>query len=208
MHKGSAMPPPPPIDRPLKQKKKEREKENVSLKLSLFIAMLEKIEKRTTVGNWSMPLHKLPLIMVSNLQEKCRFQTQILKKSPSHTLPPLGRFAPLGFGSPRWQILAVPPSLSKLRCTRGTCPRPLDWSKIIFEKKRGVGDWYILLHNNQPPNNAIQCARNVVFMHKFSKNCTTVGVGNPLHTLPPLGHFASLALAPRWQILAAPLLLE
>ena len=48
----------------------------------------------------------------------------------------------------------------------------------------------------QPPNNAIQCARNVVFIHKFSKNLPTVGGKNPSHTLPPLGHFAPMLWPP------------
>ena len=51
---------------------------------------------------------------------------------------------------------------------------------------------YVISHN-QPPNNANQCARNVVFIHKFSKKLPTVGGGN---TLPPLGHFAPLLWPP------------
>ena len=33
-----------------------------------------------------MPVHKLPLIMVSNVREKCQFQTQIFEKSPKATV--------------------------------------------------------------------------------------------------------------------------
>ena len=35
-----------------------------------------------------MPVHKLPLIIVSYVQKKCQFHTQIWKKSPL-ALPPL-----------------------------------------------------------------------------------------------------------------------
>ena len=55
---------------------------------------------------------------------------------------------------------------------------------------------YVTSHN-QPPNNAIQCARNVVFIHKFSKKSPYRGRGKtPSHTLPPLGHFAPLLWPP------------
>ena len=42
--------------------------------------------------------------------------------------------------------------------------------------------------------NAIQCARNVVFIHKFSKKSPYRGRGKT--TLPPLGHFAPLLWPP------------
>ena len=59
--------------------------------------------------------HKLPLIMVSNVQENASFIHKFWKISlpwerggelPSHTLPSLGRFA--SSLCPRWQILAAP----------------------------------------------------------------------------------------------------
>ena len=52
-----------------------------------------------------MPVHKLPLIMVSNVQKKCQFHTQIWKKN----LPSLGRFAP-----------SLCPPLTNLGCTTVT----------------------------------------------------------------------------------------
>ena len=58
---------------------------------------------------------------------------------------------------------------------------------------------------------AFNVQENAVFIHKFShtkKSPYRRRRGNPPpHTLPPLGRFAhsALALAPCWQILAAPL---
>ena len=68
MHKGAC--PPPLIDRRVKQKKKEREKEKCFPETN----SLGKNEKRTRVGNWTMPLHKLPLIKVSNVHENFVFR--------------------------------------------------------------------------------------------------------------------------------------
>ena len=62
--------------------------------------------KKEKVGNWSMPVHKLPLIMVSNVQKNASFIHKFgEKKSPYHgregfppppptPYHPLGRFAP------------------------------------------------------------------------------------------------------------------
>ena len=53
------------------------------------------------------------------------------------------------------------------------------------------------LHITNPLINAIQCARNFVFIHKFSKNLPTVGGGEtPLPHPPPSRSLRSLALAP------------
>ena len=55
---------------------------------------------------------------------------------------------------------------------------------------------YVTSHN-QPPNNAIQCARNFVFIHKFSKKKSLPWEGETAsHTHPPLGHFALLLWPP------------
>ena len=47
------------------------------------------------------------------------------------------------------------------------------------------------LHITNPLIMPIQCARNVVFIHKFSKQ-----ISLPSHTLPPLDHFTPLLWPP------------
>ena len=74
-----------------------------------------------------MPLHKLPLIMVSNVQENAVFRHKFLKNLPTvgggnHTLPPLGRFAPS-----LWPPLTNPGCTTAgiAKGTRGHAPAPL-----------------------------------------------------------------------------------
>ena len=95
MHKG-AMPPPPPIDRRTKEERKGK------VKCFPETNSLGKEWKRTRVGNWSMPLHKLPLIMVSNVQENAVFRHKYSKISlpwegghPHSPPPPPPSLAPL-----------------------------------------------------------------------------------------------------------------
>ena len=130
--------------------------------------------------------------------KKCRFHTQIFKKislpwkgknPPSHTLPPLGHFAPL-----LW------PSLTNPGCTtvtgiakmhKGPCS-PLIGVKEIFKRGNIYGIGTYATSHNYPLIMSFSVEENAVFIHKFSKNLPTVGGGTPSHTLPP-----SLAPLPR-----------
>ena len=110
MHKG-AMTPPPPHWSASKTKEERKEKGKISPEKKF-------IRKRTRVGNWSMPLHKLPLIKVSNVQENSVFRHKFLKnlstvggENPLPHPPPARSLRSLAL-APRWQILAVPPSLA------------------------------------------------------------------------------------------------
>ena len=188
MHKGAM--PPPPIDRRVKQKKKERKRK--MFPWNKFIK--EKNEKRTRVGNWSMPLHKLPLIKVSNVQENAVFRHKFWKIS----LPWEGE-------TPVPHPLALAPPLTNPGCTtvtgiakgtRGHAPAPLDWSKIFFSKEGGVGDWYMSLHITNPlimPFNVQEISFSYTNFQKIS--LPWEGEKSLPHH-PPSRSLRSLALAP------------
>ena len=127
-----------------------------------------------------MPLHKLPLIKVSNVQENAVFRHKFWKISLPHP-PPAWSLRSLAL-APRWQG-AMPP------------PPWLEWNN--YSKEGGSRELVYVTSHNQPPNNVIQCARNVVFIHKCSKKSPYRGRGKtPLPTLPLLGHFAPLLWPP------------
>ena len=77
----------PPVDRRVKKKgggekkKRRRKQEREKGKCFPETNSLGKNEKRKRVGNWSMPLHKLPLIMVSKVQENAVFIHEFSKIS-------------------------------------------------------------------------------------------------------------------------------
>ena len=65
---------------------------------------------------------------------------------------------------------------------------------------------YAILHNLPPLVMAFNVQENAVFIPEFSKNLPTVGgAPSPPPPPPPYRSLRSLALAPCWQILAAPL---
>ena len=110
---------------------------------------------------------------------------------PLPHLPTLGRFAPS-----LWPMLTNPGCTTVTgiaKGTRGHAPAPLIGVNN-FSKKGGVGDWYIVTSHNEPPNNAIQCARNVVSYTNFQKNLPTVGGGKPLIPTPSPLSVTSLPL--------------
>ena len=151
------------------------------------------MKKRTRVGNWSMPLHKLPLIKVSNVQENAVFRHKFWKislpwegETPSHTLPRSVALLPR-FGPP----LTNPGCTTVTGIAKGTkghAPAPLDWSKIIFQKKGGVGDWYMSLHITNP----LIMPFNVQEMSFSYTNFQKISLPHP----PPSRSLRSLALAP------------
>ena len=132
--------------------------------------------------------------------KKMTFSDTNFEKSPyrgrgKHTLPrsvaSLPRFGPPLTNPGCTTVTGI------AKGTRGHAPAPLDWSKISFQKKGGVGDWYNMsLHITNPlimPFNVQEMSFSYTHFKKIS--------------LPPLGHFAPL-LWPPLTVLAAPLLLE
>ena len=119
------------------------------------------------VGNWSMPLHKLPIITTVNVQEM-QFSHMNFKQSPyrgrgeATPSPLLGRFAP-------W----LWPSVDK------------SW---LYFKKGGVGDWYMSLHITYPLMLAFNVQENAVFIHESplpSKKSPNRSVASLPHFDPP-----------------------
>ena len=126
--------------------------------------------------------------------KKCRFHTQIFTKSPSHTLPPLGHFAPL-----LW------PPLTHPGCTTVTGIAKMHkgpWSPLIGVKeifKRGniMGLVHMPPHITTPLYCHLVWKKMPFSYTIFQKNLPTVGGGKPPPTpLPPLGHFAPLLWPP------------
>ena len=98
--------------------------------------------------------------------------------------------------------------------TRGPCPRPVDrrvkkthTNKMIIkiiQKGKRVGNWSMPLHK-LPLIMAFNVQENDVFIHEFQKSSYR-GRGKTSIPHPPQARsLRSLALAPRWQIMAAPL---
>ena len=179
-----------------------------------------------------MPLHKLSLIMVFNVQENAVFIHEFSKislsipweggKPPPPPTPSPRSVASLPrFGTP----LTNPGCTTVTGIAKGTRaharPPWLEWNN--FFKEKGVYRELVLVtSHNQPPNNAFNgwylslhitnllimvfnVQENAVFIHEFSENLPTVGGGNPHPPPPPLGRFApSLWPLPCWKILATP----
>ena len=120
------------------------------------------------IGNWSMPLHKLPLIMAFMSKKMSGvFIHEVSTNLPTvgggnNTLPPFGGFAP-----------SLWPPLTNPGCTtvtgiakgyKGPCPLPVDWSKTYF-KKGGVEDWYIPPRMNYPLKMAFHVGKKMLFSY-------------------------------------------
>ena len=111
----------------------------------LLIGELKKIGKKgKRVGNWTMPIHKLPLIMAFNVQENAIFIHKFSKNLPTVG----GGNSPTP--SPR-SVASLPrfdPPMTNPGCiakdTSPHAPPPLIGTKEIF--KRGVEDCIILCH--------------------------------------------------------------
>ena len=135
------------------------------------------------------------------MYKKIRFHTQIFKKNlptvgggktPSHTLPPLGHFAPL-----------LLPPLTNPACTtvtgnakrhKGPCS-PLIGVKEMFKGGNILGLVHIYAtSHNYPLILSFSVEENAVFIHKFSKNLPTVGVRHPPPTPSPPRSIRSLRL--------------
>ena len=140
-----------------------------------------------------MPLHKLPLIK-DLMCKKMPFSDTNFEKSPYR-----GRGKPPPTPSPR-SVALLPrfgPPLTNPGCTtvtgiakgtKGHAPAPLDWSKIIFQKKGGVGDWYMSLHITNP----LIMPFNVQEMSFSYTNFQKISLPHP----PPSRSLRSLTLAP------------
>ena len=145
-----------------------------------------------------MPLHKLPLIKVSNVQENAVFRHKVWKislpwegEAPSHTLPPLtnpGCTTVTGIA----------------KGTRGHAPAPLIGVKSFFKRRGGVGNWYISLHIINPHLIMPFNVQEMSFSYTNSQKISLPWEGEP----SPLSVTSLPCFGPRWQILAAPLLLE
>ena len=182
-----------------KGKRNKRKKKKNMFPWDKFIRKRQQQKKKKRVGNWSMPWHKLPLIMVFSVQENAvfihtNFQNlptvgggKTCTPSPPPPPPPLGPFAP---------SLWHPVDKSWLhhcywhigKGHKGPMSRPLIGVKDCFFKG-GVGDWYMSLHITCPYNNGIQCARKCRFhIHELSKSRlpNVGGEKPPCHSLPRL----------------------
>ena len=128
--------------------------------------------------------------------KKKPFSYTNFQKSPYRGKPPPTPSPSLVASLPRFGIpLTNPGCITVTGIAKGYKPPPppsppLDLSKKknFFERRGSRGLVYVTSHN-QPPNNGIQCVRNVIFIHKLSKNLP--------HTLPPLSRFAPSLFTPR-----------
>ena len=145
-----------------------------------------------------MPLHKLPLIKVSNVQENAVIRHKFWKISLpwEGETPSLRSVASLPHFGPPLTNPGCTTVTGISKGTRGHVPRPLDWSKIIVQKKRGVGDWYMSLHITNPLIMPFNVQEMSFSYTNFKKKILTVGGGNRLPHPPPSRSLRSLALAP------------
>ena len=139
-------------------------------------------KKGKGVGNWSMPLHKLPLIMAINVQKRtCRYDTQIFKNLPI-----------VGGGTP-----PPPPTPSRRWSLRSPALAPRG---LILKFKRGSrGLIYATSHNLPPPPivMAFMCKKmlfSYTNYHHTQKKISYRGRGNP----PPTPSPRSVASLPRF----------
>ena len=136
--------------------------------------------------------------------------------------PYRGRGKPPPTPSPR-SVASLPrfgPLLTNLGCTtvtgiakgtRSHAPAPLiGASQIIFQKKGGVWDWYMSLHITNPLIMPFNVQEMSFSYTNFQKQISLPWEGEtPTPPTPsPLSVTSLPCFGPRWQILAAPLLLE